>query len=352
MSNLPLNDQRNEQPANDAGYTALMAVKPGERLREARNKRKLDLEAAAEQLNLSVSVISALEEDDYQALPSSTFIKGYIRSYARMLRLPSDELVRAYEYQTGVHSSMDEQHPIPDGPVKKSNGILLVILVLVLVLVGIGWLLFGGADSEQAQSPQETSAGGSSAPSAANEEPSAANEEPSALTKPSATTQPASTIVPPSQKPSEASDVPAAPSPKSELQQIPIEIRSTSNSVKDDKPKAINPEVVATAPQPATPPAEVIRQVSSPFEPRSAAETTGLLTVSFTDDCWVEIRNQQGKLIHADLHRAGSEYQANLPKPFNIKLGNGKAAKLSYNGAPVDFALSKRSNVAYLDIGQ
>lgn len=77
-----------------------------------------------------------------------------------------------------------------------------------------------------------------------------------------------------------------------------------------------------------------------------------LLTMRFSEDCWVEIRDPDGNLVHANLHRAGSVYEKSLAEPFDVKLGNGKAVKLSYNGAPVAIASSKRSNVANLSFGQ
>lgn len=340
MSNLPVDHQRNEQPANDAGYTALMAVKPGERLREARNARKLDLEAAAEQMNLSVSVLRALENDDYRALPSSTFIKGYIRSYARMLRLPPDDLVRAFEYQTGVHSSMDEQHPLPEKVVKKGPPKAL-LLVAFLALLGVLYLLFftGGEDA------------------ADNEAPAAAASQTSET--------------------SEAAGESAAGSEADSRQLIdPPVIESRTEPLPRAEEAPQQPEASAPATSPVTaefstaePPATAVRepenQVAEPVsesptaennlpEPTSGFESgaAGVLRMSFSDDCWVEIRNPQGKLIHGNLHRAGSVYEKTLTEPFEVKLGNGNAVQLSYNGDPVAVAPSKRTSVARLSFGQ
>ena len=350
MSNLPIDHQRNEQPANDAGYAALMAVKPGERLREARNARKLDLEAAAQQMNLSVSVLRALEHDDYRALPSSTFIKGYIRSYARMLRLPPDDLVRAFEYQTGVHSSMDEQHPLPEKAARKGPSRAL-LLVALLVLAGVIYLLFftgeDAADNESAPAEAVSETSETAPASDAGQEADAdsrqlieppvieTRDEPLPQTR-AAPEQPQAAL--------NAAESVAAELSSAELSSPELSSPQPTATAMP-KPKMADPDVAETE---AAPAAGNLPEPASGFESAAA----GVLRMTFSDDCWVEIRNQQGKLIHGDLHRAGSVLEKTLTEPFEVKLGNGNAVQLSYNGDPVAFAPSKRTSVARLSFGQ
>ena len=115
----------------------------GARLRTAREARRLTAEGVAKQLNLDVTVIQALENDDRQNLPAPIFVQGYLRSYARLLELPESELLDDYARQS------DELPPLT--VVGKSAGkpffklpsariirnITLVTLVLVLL-----WLAF------------------------------------------------------------------------------------------------------------------------------------------------------------------------------------------------------------------
>ncbi|MCZ7597367.1 MAG: helix-turn-helix domain-containing protein [Gammaproteobacteria bacterium] len=58
---------------------------PGMILAAARDELKWSIEDVAANLNLRVSVIEALERDDYGDLPGPTFVRGYIRAYARLL---------------------------------------------------------------------------------------------------------------------------------------------------------------------------------------------------------------------------------------------------------------------------
>ena len=73
----------------------------GARLSAARTERKLDRRVVANELNLDVSMIEALENDDEAALPAAIFVKGYLRNYARLVGLPEDEIVRDYAELSG-----------------------------------------------------------------------------------------------------------------------------------------------------------------------------------------------------------------------------------------------------------
>ena len=73
---------------SDAGALDAGVVSgPGPMLRRARESRGLTPQQAAEQLNLDVSVVEALERDDLAALGAPVFAKGHLRRYGAMLGL-------------------------------------------------------------------------------------------------------------------------------------------------------------------------------------------------------------------------------------------------------------------------
>ncbi len=71
----------------------------GTRLREARIAHQLEPEGVAEELHLDAGIIRAIETGDMAALPASIFVQGYVRSYARLVGLPEDELIRDFNAQ-------------------------------------------------------------------------------------------------------------------------------------------------------------------------------------------------------------------------------------------------------------
>ena len=59
------------------------AQSAGTRLRLAREAAQLTLDDVAQQLKLARRQVVALESDDVAALPGPTFVRGFIRNYAR-----------------------------------------------------------------------------------------------------------------------------------------------------------------------------------------------------------------------------------------------------------------------------
>ena len=66
---------------------------PGETLRQAREQKGLTLGEVSGALKFSIRQIEALENDDFQQLQGKTFLRGFIRAYARLLKLAPDPLL-------------------------------------------------------------------------------------------------------------------------------------------------------------------------------------------------------------------------------------------------------------------
>ena len=66
--------------------------KVGQELALAREAKGMSQEQVADILNLTLANVIALENDDYESLPGWTYVSGYLRAYARLLGLDSDSL--------------------------------------------------------------------------------------------------------------------------------------------------------------------------------------------------------------------------------------------------------------------
>ena len=120
---------------------------PGKKLAAAREGWELSVQEVAENLNLGVHIIEAVEADEYEKLPGSTFARGYIRAYANLLRLDPDELIA----MVVVKPDQLLEIPMGNGPTRfkgRSFGtnrkrssffqfVLFVLLFVVLVLFGL-----------------------------------------------------------------------------------------------------------------------------------------------------------------------------------------------------------------------
>jgi cytoskeleton protein RodZ len=133
----------NASPETETGQsqTAGDSLSIGARLRAAREARKLELDKVAAELKLDVSVVRALENDDRQHLPAAIFVQGYLRSYARLVGLPEQELVRDYTAGQGTLPPLTVRRIRPRrARLRLPSGALLRNLVLVLLLAIMLWL--------------------------------------------------------------------------------------------------------------------------------------------------------------------------------------------------------------------
>ena len=105
----------------------------GVRLRQAREALGLTQQMVAERLCLKVSTIRDIEEDKAQANLASTFHRGYIRSYAKLVHLPEDELLPMLAKQAPIRAakvapmqsfSLGKKHKKRDGWLMSFTGLL------------------------------------------------------------------------------------------------------------------------------------------------------------------------------------------------------------------------------------
>ena len=94
-------------------------------------------------------------------------------------------------------------------------------------------------------------------------------------------------------------------------------------------------------------PAETEREVATAFAlPRLTEFGDHTIELTFSEDCWFEIRTIDGELLYADLGRSGQSRRYVGASPFRIKLGFSPGATLAYNGEPIDLAPHTRQEVA------
>lgn len=65
----------------------------GQILHAERQKRKFSLERVSEITHIRLEYLQALERDEYEILPTAAYVRGFIRSYARVLNVDSKPLL-------------------------------------------------------------------------------------------------------------------------------------------------------------------------------------------------------------------------------------------------------------------
>ncbi|MHB1098697.1 MAG: RodZ domain-containing protein [Burkholderiales bacterium] len=274
-------------------------MSPGPVLRAEREKRGLKVEEVASQMRLSRHQVEALERGDYDALPGTIFVRGFIRNYAKLLQIDPESLLDTLARpQESIMPPKVEGIPFPSGQKRSWAHYAIGLVVLAFLL-----LVF---------------------------EIYRENHVPK----------------PPAQQLKMKPDVPAQPAPVGVLQ----------------PPAApIVPKVAAEASQPAAPvampkpvpmaPAEAPKPLpAGASQPAAVPAASGPIHLVFDVASWVEVRDASGRIIFSKLNPAGSEQFVSGAAPFSLVIGNAHSVRLFYQGKPVDLAPYIKVEVARLTL--
>jgi Helix-turn-helix domain len=138
----------------------------GPTLRDARNRRKIDLSEVEAAIKIRARYLQAMENEEWDALPGGAYTRGFIRTYASYLGLDGDRLADDYRRSTalpGGERVPKRVEPVPTAmresrsPISGRLLIAAVCLVLVALLVGIALAGGGGGPSSPSPAAREAS---------------------------------------------------------------------------------------------------------------------------------------------------------------------------------------------------
>ena len=298
---------------------------PGTVLRAARLAQNLGIADVARQLKLSVGQVEALESGDFQRLPGPVFVRGFIRNYARLLRVDTELLLESVagrlpreEPRPAAPPSRDI--PFPAAPPRRWHWYALALAAVVAALAVYEFFPDG---SEPAVNEQPAQAPGGSAPVGSN-----AESAPEAAPQPAAAT------------PSEEVKAmePGRPVTGQPAPQAQTSAAGTQSAL----------QVAASAPPPDTSPA-VAKSAAREDNPAPAPGERQVRLV-FEEASWVEIRDRSGKAIFSQLNRPGTEQRVNGRPPLAVVVGNAHGVRLTYDERPVNLAQHTKVDVARLTL--
>lgn len=298
-----MSDVQDNSVAED---TAKPCFSVGTTLRSARVAQGLTIQEIADRTKYGVRQVDALERDDIACLPQGTFLRGFIRSYARVVQLDPAMLLSATETHTEHHFDMtdvqDGGEPLPLAGVTQRKNIYLLLAALLIAL-GIALFLFSHRDD----SPQ----------------PEHVIPADSATPKP----QGSESIEPAS----------AVNGGKAGSTGLPItDVKSETGTDKSVVPS------VAADPEKAKPP--VKREV--PLEQLMKRP----IHIVFLEDAWVEVTDASGEVLISRITEAGGEKWIGGAgrAPYQVTIGRAGAVRLYHGGKEVDLSGFKADGVARL----
>lgn len=114
----------------------------GERLRSAREAAGLDLAGVAARLKVPVHIVEAIEAEDWARIGAPVFVRGHLRSYARLLGLPVEPVQSASRLAPIQPSNLfpRTQTPLMQRLTDRIGGPLLYIVITALMVVLPVWV--------------------------------------------------------------------------------------------------------------------------------------------------------------------------------------------------------------------
>lgn len=147
-----------------------MAVTLGEKLRQAREAKGLDLRDVADNTRIAISYLAAIEDDNYKPLPGGVFNKGFVRSFAKAVGVDEKEALADYNQLIATQfPAVDPDAPTrrPDVYTSDAQGSPLAkLFVGLLVVVAIGAAVIFGLQYWQNRQTEQSQAAAQPSPEA------------------------------------------------------------------------------------------------------------------------------------------------------------------------------------------
>jgi cytoskeleton protein RodZ len=292
---------------------------PGTQLAMRRHEFNWTVEQVASQLNLAPRQVLAMEADDYGALPGMAVARGFIRSYAKLLKLDSVPMLAQIAKPPGsAEQAIPLRRAIPSttfqphrGATRARNGGpgKLLLAAGVVVVVGLAAVAFNQRDQIAGFLPASLSRLMERTPSAA---PVADGKQEGKVTD---------TDVAPPLNQSDAASQPAATAP------------ALAGMTPQLSPVPLSGAAAAAAPVVAGTP-----------------QAANSLVLNLRQDSWVDVKRADNTTVISRVMRAGSSETFELSGPLTVTVGNARGVDATVRGAPLDLAATTRNNVARVSI--
>ena len=284
----------------------------GESLKTAREERGLSVAEVAQSLKFAPRQIEALEQDRFDLLPGGTFVRGMVRSYARLLKLPPEPMLEgmADKFQAPDANTLAARYsqPVPfSDNARRSTFVYLGLSLAVLAL--------GGGVAYQWYREHNTSTQVAAA-KRASEKRAKSNPAPVAAAAPAPA--PAPTVAP------------VATAPRSQPKTLEQSARVDPPVVKvaTEKTPAPKPAPLVQLTEKAAPPPPAVTKVAS----------TGLhrLVIRCEEEAWIEVKDQNERSLVSSLNPKGAERVVQARGPLTLVIGNAAHVRVLHNDRPID----------------
>ncbi|MEQ1915459.1 MAG: RodZ domain-containing protein [Gallionella sp.] len=314
----------NAMPAQDH----VPAIRLGATLREKRIAMGLSVADVAAQIRLAPRQIEALEADDLAHLPELPFVRGFVRSYAKLLQLDDQPLLATLPDPHAVSERIEpESVEVPFNIQQLSarqNQMWLYATAVIAVLVVVFAIWHYAAPKVEVKAPVSDIMESSITLPALNEIASAVIASEVVAYEEVATAIAAS------------APVAVAPIVKSPVPQ------QTAPAVKTQTTPALKTAAALTQ--------STVSNISTANQSVVSAANLVRIRLVFDAESWTEVKDATGRLMSSKLNEAGTELNLNGQAPYDLVIGNARFVQLYRRGKLVDLTpyINSTSEVARL----
>lgn len=316
---MPNNNTEEDERGLDSTSSELN-IGPGSTIRNARESQGLSVDDLAAEIKITRQKLLKIEHDQFETVGTDTFVRGYLRNSARVLKLDAGMLIDQYNvYMASNNRSAVDVIPKPPTTASgKPKWLLPVILSITLLLAWAGASLLFNSNSVAEPESDKTSEPVTGGEKSLGKEifPSEnSNHDDASVTVTQTVSLNGSRSLP-EKKIGAASNL------------------STLAEVSQPIQKA---EAPLTATLTATTEAsEEVKKQSQTLKVSTAYVGSGQLDFDFKDDCWLEVRDSAGRRLFSNSKAAGESLSLQGEAPFSVRLGNVHAVEIKFNGVNVE----------------
>ncbi|HEY5897771.1 MAG TPA: RodZ domain-containing protein [Burkholderiales bacterium] len=281
-----------------------MSEPVGAELQRVREEQGLSVTEVAQQLKFAPRQIEALEQDRFELLPGGTFVRGMVRSYARLLKVDAQPLVEriAGRFDAPDANTLAARYsqPVPFHDNARRSTFMYLGLSLGVLAIG------GGVAYQWYREHNAAAMAAKRAPAAAPVAATTPRAEPKVLVASADTAMPKMT---PMNR--------AAPEPAKQAVASPKQIVAEAR-----------PAVVQTA----------------AAEKPAAAKVAGppgamhRLVIRCEEEAWIEVKDANERMLVSSLNPKGAERVVRARGPLTLVIGNAEHVHVLHNDRPIDLA--------------
>jgi cytoskeleton protein RodZ len=312
---------------------------PGRTLAAQREAMGWTVEQVADQLKLAVRQVVALEAGDFGALPSPAVVRGFVRAYAKIMKLDAAPLVAMIEMDTPPAESgnlrrdtkparFSESSRFPMHSKRSNLPVGWIAAGVVVVIAAAAAWHFGLVPQHEATPTAQGAASHTSELPAPASVPGTASE--------------------PLQNP----NVPLISVPSQGGGEAPVAAPGTAapgaSAPATNAPSApANGAIAPAMPAPA-------QAQPAPSHPVQAATETAVgpnaLVFNVREDAWVQVKTASGKTLISRVVKGGSTETLQVDEPATVVVGNAGAVSASLRGAAVQLPMLPGKTVSRVSI--